>query len=379
MLEKIALKRLTASDLTFFEWQYRNRDAGNQKSINLNADVFVEEFYPAAPAIGPTMDHQIPIALTLFGPGLKGPYPLARKIVKTGSYKNWRLNGEFVHNPDGDPERFNVLEPGDLILIAFKGDPVPTASDVILISAHVPEDIELHGQLASLLAGSKRSMVRVNRADLELVAAEADGPAGHPIERFLSDPEFDAALEDAAYGSDSAARTVRRRASKRVSAADLANARQNAERIGRDGEGLVWFYLEMLRAEGEVSSVEWTSDYDAASPYDFRITTPAGDKVKIDAKSTEGPFERIFHISAAEVVEAAGSKERYDLYRVYSIDSDGGALRISEDIREFARAVVETLEALPEGVWPDSFSVNPDVLKWGKERRIERPDEPDNE
>ena len=40
MLKKLAVKRLTASDLTFFVWHFRNQPAGNQKAINLNADVF---------------------------------------------------------------------------------------------------------------------------------------------------------------------------------------------------------------------------------------------------------------------------------------------------------------------------------------------------
>ena len=47
MMDKLALKRLTASDLTFFEWQFKNRNAGNQKAINLNADVFSNQLYPA--------------------------------------------------------------------------------------------------------------------------------------------------------------------------------------------------------------------------------------------------------------------------------------------------------------------------------------------
>lgn len=39
MSTKIAVKKLTASDLTFFEWHFKNRNAGNQKAINLNRNV----------------------------------------------------------------------------------------------------------------------------------------------------------------------------------------------------------------------------------------------------------------------------------------------------------------------------------------------------
>ena len=47
MTSKLALKQLTASDLTLFEWQFRHLDVGGQKSINLNANVFVDQLFPA--------------------------------------------------------------------------------------------------------------------------------------------------------------------------------------------------------------------------------------------------------------------------------------------------------------------------------------------
>jgi len=50
--EKLSIKRLTRSDLTFFRWQHEHQDAGNQKAINLNRDVFVSELFPALPAEG---------------------------------------------------------------------------------------------------------------------------------------------------------------------------------------------------------------------------------------------------------------------------------------------------------------------------------------
>ena len=61
MSRKLALKRLTASDLTFFEWHFRNHNAGNQKAINLNADVFVEELFRALPEVSIETRGKIPI------------------------------------------------------------------------------------------------------------------------------------------------------------------------------------------------------------------------------------------------------------------------------------------------------------------------------
>src|SRR5438445_3381780 len=114
MPRRLAVKRLTASDLTFFEYQVRTRDVGNQKAINLNADVFIDQLYPVLPDYAVETAGRIPIDLSVYGPNAAPLHDLQRKIVKFGSYKNWRLNGEFVHNPDDSPERYNSLEPGDL-------------------------------------------------------------------------------------------------------------------------------------------------------------------------------------------------------------------------------------------------------------------------
>lgn len=219
-------------------------------------------------------------------------------------------------------------------------------------------------------------MITLNRGDLEAAIAAAGIPTGHPIEPFLSDPEFETALEDAAYGSEAATSAVRRRAGRRVSAADLAKVKQNAARVGRDGEGLVSFFLAARKAAGELLSVEWVSDDNAVSPYDFKVTEVGGKELQIEVKSTEGEFSRTIHISAAEMSEAAQSPERYDLYRIYSIDENGAKLKIAIDIRGFARQVLAGLSALPDGVRPDSFSVDPSALEWGSEFHIERREEP---
>lgn len=373
MPDRIALKRLSASDLTFFEWQFRNRNAGNQKSINLNANVFVEQLYPAVPSL----TAEIHANLTLLGPGIKGPYNLARKIIKNESYKNWRLNGEFVHNPVDDPDRFNSLEPGDLALLRFEGEPVPTRIDLIVFARAEPADAGPFDELLLLVPEAGRlSMASVTREDL--AAALGAAPEGHPILAVFGDAEIDAALEDAAYGNEAATRQLRRRAARRVSTLELSEARSSAERVGRDGEGLVYIHLKSLLNSGALSEVVWEADDNAAAPFDFQVRAPSGAEVKIDAKSTSGPFERVIHISAAEVAEAAESEERYDLYRIFEITDDGAKLRVTEGIRPFAEAVVQSLEHLPPGVRPDGFSVSTECFEWGPEVAIERPDEPED-
>ena len=89
MNRKIAIKRLSASDLTFFEHQFRNTAGTKQKAFNLDRAVFDDELYPSLPlAIG---NDRVPINLSIFGPGLEGLHNLQRKILK--QQKNWRLNG----------------------------------------------------------------------------------------------------------------------------------------------------------------------------------------------------------------------------------------------------------------------------------------------
>ena len=105
---RFAVKRLTRSDLTFWEYQFRRQGAGNQKSINLNADVFIDVIFPQARTEAGGYARQFPVPLTIYGPGRRPePYRITRKIIAAGDrQKNWRLNGEFVRDPDFD---FNPL------------------------------------------------------------------------------------------------------------------------------------------------------------------------------------------------------------------------------------------------------------------------------
>jgi hypothetical protein len=70
MTSKLALKRLTASDLTIFKWHFENKPAGNQKAINLNADVFIQKLYPSVPLIIEEKQGTLPVNLYIYGPGV---------------------------------------------------------------------------------------------------------------------------------------------------------------------------------------------------------------------------------------------------------------------------------------------------------------------
>lgn len=372
---KLALKQLTPSDLTFFEWHFRNRNAGNQKSINLNADIFEKELYPLATEIIRGKGDEVPVTLSLFGPGGKGLYRLTRKIVKGRSYKNWRLNGEFIFNPEGESDRFNCLLPGDLVLMGFNGEPVPASVDLLFIASENSDDNPLFSALSPLITEGRRSMVRISEESLIKIIENGVVAETSPLHQFVSDQKFDENLQDASFGSKSATDKIRRQQARPVTADDLAKTKANAAQTGREGEGLVYAYLLTLLKKGILLSVEWSAQLNAVAPYDFLVITPKGTNIKIDAKSTSGEFNRMIHISGAELDEIALEPEEYEIYRVYNLSKEGANVRTCKNLRPMATAVTEALTNLPEGVRPDSFSILPNILIWGEEFFVQRPDE----
>jgi hypothetical protein len=379
MSDRIALKRLTASDLTFFEHLFHVLNAGNQKAINLNADVFIDELYPGLPALTATVGDVIPVTMTILGPAAAPAHVLSRAVTKREAYKNWRLNGEFVRDPDGQAGRFNGLSPGDLAVMEFSGDPAPKQLTLLLIAAGAPDDAPLHEALNGLIPGGRKTMIQVTREQIASAAAQV--PETHPIWSVAADPEFDAALEDAAQGGVKGTETLESKVAKTaktVTAAALAAAKASAEKNGREGEALAWIHLQKMKDAGTLSEIEWSSKTNAVSPYDFKAVQPDSTVIRIDAKSTSGSFGNIVHVSVAELKEAAGNG-RYDLWRVYELNEEGAKLRIAESIGVLAKSILEGF-ALPHGVTVDSISIEPASLAWGQEFIIERPeDAPDGE
>jgi len=344
---------------------------GNQKSINLNADVFIDDLYPTLPDAASKMGGLIPVSLSIYGPAGVSEYLISRAITKRVAYKNWRLNGEFIRDPDDQPHRFDDLAAGDLAVFEFSGDPVPQKVGLLLLSAKSAVDSQLHAVLSPLIPGGNKTMVAITRESLANAAAKA--PPSHPIWLFARDPELEAALEDAALGGGKEVQDVSKKRGKSVSAAALAAAKVSAENNGRDGEALAWCHLQKLKAEGQLAAIEWSSQANAVSPFDFLVKSNANKIVKIDAKSTSGEFKRSIHMSLSELMEAS-TAERYDLWRVYEINEEGAKLKIAESISEFAKSILANLKP-PTGVMVDCVSIDPEVLKWGDALNIARPTE----
>lgn len=357
MSRKIALKRLTASDLTFFRWHFENSPTGgNQKSINLNRGVFIDQLYPALPAAPQALSGRLPIDLYLYGPGLTGELNIQRKIIKGGSYKNWRLNGEFVEEQQ---TRFQPLAPDDFVLFEFIGEIVPDQARALFVGRAVAADLPLFNAMSTFLPAAPRAMRTVTVEQLADLIRSATGLApDHPAHEFM----LDADLEDAAQGGQQGViRLRRRRARRTITLDDLRRARVRAEQNGERGEQFVNEHFDGRLASGAITSFTWTSLNDPLSPFDFEVNEPAGN-FRLDVKATDGEFDRRIHVSFSELLAMAEPGVRYDLYRVYNMDGETAALRIAPDMRTWAQGVLAVLGGLTAGVGVDGVSVDPRTL-----------------
>ena len=355
MTRKLALKRLTASDLTLFKWHYQNRPAGNQKGVNLNAKTMVRELYPQLGQPSSVPKPRYPIDLYLYGPGLAGAINLQRKILK--EQKNWRLNGEFIDNPEGDPDRFNQLQPDDYALFEFSGDVVPDTAHVVLIACSNEYDRRLHEELQ--IRSPSDSMWVVDEGQISAVIEAASLDDSHP----LLDLVDSGAVEDAVLGGiEGTTRVMERRGGRGISPEDFQRSRLAAEQTGVSGEELLNEYLEKRHSAGDIESFEWSSRINAVSPYDFRITYPGGEEHLVDAKSTSGDFSNPIHLSLNELRTAAEGGIPYDIYRLYQVGEGTAKLRIARAIGPGLGTVLTGLAALPQEVSVDSVSVRPGFL-----------------
>lgn len=353
-----------------------NRNAGNQKSINLNADVFIDRLYPSLQDTDVGRNGRVPLDLFLYGPGNARAWNLQRKIIKGGSYKNWRLNGEYIANPTDQPNRFDVLVPGDFVIFDFEGDFFPTEARAVFVAQNVPEDARLHAGIEHSGVGS---MQAIDLAALRLIVHASGTPESHPVYELL----LDAAIEDAAQsGLEGTRRILGRSTGRRLTRSELERARQRADDVGRAGEELIDGYFALQHASGGIEGYAWISAENAIAPYDFTLK-PAGQvNGKIEVKSTNADFTQVLHLSVAQVIEMRDSSEPYHIYRVYELDERKAKLRIATNVKAFAEQVLDRFAGLPPGVTADGISVRPDVLPFAPELVIELPDaiepEPEN-
>jgi hypothetical protein len=289
-------------------------------------------------------------------------------ISKGGSQKNWRLNGEFVPDPDDDRTRYHDLAEGDIAVFGFEGEAVPTSVHIVLLSRAEADDKRTLNDIAGSLG--TRSMNELAADALSEVVGRS--PPAHPI-RELLETERDAALQEAALGSaDGAARLLRQPSRRRMTAEALIRAREAAEAAGRNGEALIDSWLRSRVETGQLRSAVWVSEVNAISPWDFEITELSGEVVHVEVKSTGGPFERPLHISQSEIAAAAADgAPRTDIYRVYALSDNAAWLCIARNVRATASVVANAARALPSGVVPDGYSVAPSAFgPWSEPAEI---------
>lgn len=369
MKRKIALKRLSPSDLTLFEHHYRSTSGTKQKAINLDTAVFVDGLFPGLPNRLDVDRDRVIVTLSLFGPGGAGAHAITRKILK--QQKNWRLNGELISNPPEEPSRYDPLVKGDYAILDFAGDPEPHTARMYLVAQGLPQDAALHAALEESYGSffsPHKGMLEIDPEEIVKLLSGLDLPTGHPALDFI---DFDA-LEDAAQGGfDGLTKLRKRRQTRGVSREELGRARHSAEQAGRLGEEILNAWLDAELQAGSGPEYLWESAANAVAPYDFTLLDGGKAARRIDAKSTTGDFRNPIHVSLAELVEMAQGGAPYDIYRLYSVNEASARLRIAENLRSFAVGVLHKFSGLPVGVTVDGVSVNPDVLNFGEEITID--------
>lgn len=353
-MKKLAIKKLKPSDLSFFKSYFVANPTAKQKGFNLDTRVMEGNFYPSLKArLAPLPQQAVHVDLTLSGPGLAGPYVLSRKIKIDA--KNLRLNGEFIHAPHDDPNRYDEMGPGDFALFEFDGEPMPTTVKVVLIGAGNQEDDSLHRAFEGFMPGAGASMRAVSEEQLQALIEAANPAEGHPIRGWLDVVE----LERLGTGDGAIVSEVnRRRPGRGLTQAELRASKEAAERVGQLGEILLDLHLT---SDPEVERHEWVARENAISPFDFNVVIDGVER-HVDAKSTSGRFASPVYLSVGEIRHATGPGITYDIYRLFEVTDEAAKFRVAKNIGARLSPVVDWLGNLPAGVSVDTMSFAPDFF-----------------
>lgn len=150
---------------------------------------------------------------------------------------------------------------------------------------------------------------------------------------------------------------------------ELSECKMVAYENGVIGKTYINDYLTNLKLKAEIKDFRWISKDNRFAPYDFSIIDKIGKEILLDVKSTNSEFNQKFFISYNEITKMAQKEKRYDIYRVYRIESSA-MLRICIDVGAFSRNVLEILDRLPDGIIADSVTVSPSSLKFGEEIKL---------
>lgn len=292
----------------------------------------------------------------MFGPGMAGAHSLARKVKRDA--KNIRLNGEIVDDPVDQPNRYDILSPGDFAVMEFIGEALPKAVNVVLVASAHPDDSSTHAALKAILPSSNDSMKVLSEEELESAINLATSPLSHPIRDWLDT----ALLENVGLGDAGAVEKLnKRRTGRGISPADFKASKDSAERTGRLGEELLDQFFRTPDLSG-ISSHEWVAQTNAISPFDFRLIVEDGSERHSDAKSTSGKFTNPIYMSVAEILHAVNSGIPYDIYRLFNVNETSASLRVARNVGPRLTLALDALKLIPTGVSVDSLSFEPSFL-----------------
>ena len=351
---KIAIKKLTNSDLSFFKVHLK---LSKQKAINLNSNVFIEQFFPNLDRSFETIQLQ----LAIVGPSGKQPYWLSRKVLRSQGAKNWRLNGEFIHNLDEDINRFRHLVANDYAILAFEGSDRPTALTLILVSQS--EDADLYSAIGEKFSfAGRNTMIAISDADISDLRQQTEDiySNDHPLD-LLQIPDT---IEDALFTPITSQRKTSTGKFVALTQEQLQRQLLSAQDTGQVGEEL--FRIWLIATGHNETDFEWTSLTHARSAYDFEISNPkwsdAQGAVYVDVKATKGLFTRAFHMSLSELKWAA-EHPTYRIARIYEIESDTPKMKLLTGVTDLARDVLQTMDGFLEGVTVDSLTIASHLFK----------------
>jgi hypothetical protein len=370
MSQRIAIKRLTQSDLTFVDWHFQRKTSGKskQKAINLNRDVLIDTLFPD---LTRSPQARLDVLLTVYGPGGAPAFTpsIPTRPILNNNAKNWRLNGRTLPDDPDLPDRYRDLRPNDLAVLVFRGWPQPTEIDLTFVSR--AEDATIHAVLDPIIGQGRQSMVAVTRDVLHALLDQANLEADHPLASLAEDTRSEtvqSAIDEAVNGGLASNVIRRRRGGPRLTPAEFADARDRASQIGREGEEILYNWLSSQEDAGNVATLDWIARRDATAPYDYTFER-GHQTIWMDAKSTNGPFSRKFHVSFSEL-DAATRSEQYSIARVYDLTENGAKVRFFDDFKSVAQAIKDSI-ALPSGVTPNGFTIEPNTLAFGEEIEIE--------
>lgn len=359
-LLRVAIKQLTASDLTFFAAHFHKPEQrSKQKAINLNADVFVTRFYPGL------RDRftELHFGLTIVGPNAAPPYILSRKAIRSEGAKNWRLNGELINDPSDQPNRFDDLTAGDIAILAFEGSDVPQHVTLVLISG--TSDSELFSAVSQVVQfKGRQTMHPLRESNLRYLLDDTREVYTdfHPLEPLLTAES----VEEAIYGSAQTRESVVQ-SNGRGAAVSPESIRRQAIAAGETGQlGEEIFERWLVNAGHSTEEFEWVSKIHGRAAFDFEVMHPhweaVEDSLYVDVKATRGPHESPFHMCVAEL-RWASMNSSYRIARVSSLATQPAEIRILGDVSEVATSILEVFDTkLPGEVRVDSVEISPSVL-----------------